>query len=149
MKIRVAVIYGGRTGEHEVSVRSAKAILAGLDPAKYEKIEYFIDQQGKWSPGPILPEPGAHPGIDVVFPVLHGTFGEDGTSQGLLELADLPYVGAAVLASAASMDKEIMKRLAQERGLPVVEYRVLAARQADAADTICSPFGFPLFVKPA
>src|ERR1039457_5196578 len=85
MKIRVAVIYGGRTGEHEVSVRSAQAILAGLDPEKYEKIEYFIDKEGKWSPGPILPEPGAHPGIDVVFPVLHGTFGEDGTMQGLLK----------------------------------------------------------------
>jgi len=87
------VIYGGRTGEHEVSVRSAQAILAGLDPEKYEKIEYFIDKQGKWSPRPILPEPGAHPDIDVVFPVLHGTFGEDGTMQGLLELAGLPYVG--------------------------------------------------------
>ena len=96
MKTRVAVIYGGRSGEHEVSVRSAKAILAGLDPEKYETIEYFIDKQGKWSPQPILPEPGAHPGIDVVFPVLHGTFGEDGTMQGLLELADLPYVGAGV-----------------------------------------------------
>src|SRR5471030_25567 len=78
MRLRVAVVYGGRTGEHEVSIRSAKAIMAGMDPAKYEIIEYFIDQQGKWAPGPILPEPGAHPGIDVVFPVLHGTFGEDG-----------------------------------------------------------------------
>src|SRR5664279_2992912 len=122
MKIRVAVIYGGRTGEHEFSVRSAQAILAGLDPEKYEKIEYFIDQRGKWSPRPILPEPGAQPDIDVVFPVLHGTFGEDGTMQGLLELADLPYVGAGVLASAVSMDKEMMKRLARERGLPVVDY---------------------------
>ena len=92
MKTRVAVIYGGRTGEHEVSVRSAQAILSGLDPEKYEKIEYFIDKQGKWSPRPILPEPGAHHGIDVVFPVLHGTFGEDGTMQGLLELADLPLI---------------------------------------------------------
>src|ERR1039457_4619513 len=100
MKIRVAVIYGGRTGEHDVSVRSAKAILAGLDPAKYEQIEYFIDKEGKWNPRPILPEPGAHPDIDVVFPVLHGTFGEDGTMQGLLELAGLPYVGAGVMASA-------------------------------------------------
>ena len=67
-----------------------------IDPAKYERIEYFIDQQGKWLPKPILPEPGAQPDIDVVFPVLHGTFGEDGTVQGLLELADLPYVGAGV-----------------------------------------------------
>ena len=121
MKTRVAVIYGGRTGEHEVSVRSAKAILAGLDRAKYETTEYFIDKQGKWSPSPILPEPGAHPEIDVVFPVLHGTFGEDGTMQGLLELADLPYVGAGVMASAIGMDKEMMKRVCKERMLPVVE----------------------------
>src|SRR5213082_1478971 len=122
MKTRVAVIYGGRTGEHEVSVRSAKAILAGLDPERYEKIEYFIDKAGKWIPGPILPEPGSHPNIDVVFPVLHGTFGEDGTVQGLLELADLPYVGAGVMASSISMDKEMMKRVCRERGLPVVDY---------------------------
>src|ERR1035438_2067601 len=107
MKIRVAVIYGGFAGEHEVSVRSAQAILAGLDPAKYEKIEYFIDKEGKWSPAAILPEPGAHPRIDVVFPVLHGTFGEDGTVQGLLELAGLPYVGAGGLASAVSLDNDV------------------------------------------
>src|ERR1700687_1044620 len=125
MKLKVAVIYGGRTGEHEVSVRSARAILGAMDPAKYEKIEYFIDQQGKWLARPILPEPGAQPDIDVVFPVLHGTFGEDGTVQGLLELADLAYVGAGVLASSVSMDKEMMKRVCRERGLPVVEYVTL------------------------
>ncbi len=84
MKLRVAVVYGGRTGEHEVSIRSAKAIMGAMDPAKYQIIEYFIDQQGKWVPRPILPEPDAQPDIDVVFPVLHGTFGEDGTMQGLL-----------------------------------------------------------------
>jgi D-alanine-D-alanine ligase len=148
MKIRVAVIYGGRTGEHEVSVRSAKAILAGLDPEKYEKIEYFIDQQGKWSPGPILPEPGAHPGIDVVFPVLHGTFGEDGTMQGLLELADLPYVGAGVMASAISMDKEMMKRVCKERMLPIVEY-VTITRDCPNILEACRRLSFPVFVKPA
>ncbi len=148
MKIRVAVIYGGRTGEHEVSVRSAKAILAGLDPEKYEKIEYFIDQQGKWSPGPILPEPGAHPGIDVVFPVLHGTFGEDGTMQGLLELADLPYVGAGVMASAVSMDKEMMKRVCKERMLPIVEY-VTVTRDCPNILDACRRLSFPVFVKPA
>src|SRR5580692_8622360 len=126
MKLRVAVIYGGRSGEHEISVRSAKSIMQGLDPARYEQIEYFIDKSGKWSPGPILPEPGAHPDIDVVFPVLHGTFGEDGTVQGLLELADLPYVGANVMASAVSMDKDAMKRLCRDRGLPVVEYMVVS-----------------------
>ena len=84
-------------------------------------VRYLIDKEGHWSPGPILPEPGAHPDIDVVFPVLHGTFGEDGTMQGLFELADLPYVGANVLASAVSMDKDVMKRVCRDRGLPVVE----------------------------
>jgi D-alanine-D-alanine ligase len=148
MKIRVAVIYGGRTGEHEVSVRSAKAILAGLDPEKYEKIEYFIDKEGKWSPGPILPEPGAHPGIDVVFPVLHGTFGEDGTMQGLLELAGLPYVGAGVMASAVSMDKEMMKRVCRERMLPIVEY-VTVTRDCPSVLAACRGLPFPVFVKPA
>jgi D-alanine-D-alanine ligase len=148
MKLRVAVIYGGRSGEHEVSVRSARAIMDALDPARYERIEYFIDQEGKWLPKPILPEPGAQPDIDVVFPVLHGTFGEDGTVQGLLELADLPYVGAGVMASAVSMDKEMMKRVCKERMLPVVEY-VVAARGQSNVEEICEKLPFPMFVKPA
>jgi D-alanine-D-alanine ligase len=148
MKLRVAVIYGGRSGEHEVSVRSARAIMDAMDPAKYERIEYFIDQQGKWSPKPILPEPGAQTEIDVVFPVLHGTFGEDGTVQGLLELAELPYVGAGVLGSAVSMDKEMMKRVCKERSLPVVDY-VIAARGDADVDGICKQLPFPMFVKPA
>src|SRR5580692_6617539 len=148
MRTRVAVIYGGRSGEHEISIRSAKSVLAGLDPARYEVIEYFIDRAGKWSPRPILPEPGAHPEIDVVFPVLHGTFGEDGTVQGLLELADLPYVGAAVLASSVSMDKVVMKRICMERGLPVVEYVALTRSELDAGAT-AERFAYPVFVKPA
>jgi D-alanine-D-alanine ligase len=148
MKLRVAVIYGGRSGEHEVSVRSARAVMDGLDPAKYEKIEYFIDQQGKWIPKAILPEPGAQPEIDVVFPVLHGTFGEDGTVQGLLELADLPYVGAGVMASAVSMDKEMMKRVCKERSLPIVDYCIAGRGQANV-DEICERLPFPMFVKPA
>ncbi|MGA7240482.1 MAG: D-alanine--D-alanine ligase family protein [Bryobacteraceae bacterium] len=148
MKLRVAVIYGGRSGEHEISVRSAKSIMQGLDPARYEQIEYFIDNNGKWSPGPILPEPGAHPNIDVAFPILHGTFGEDGTVQGLLELADLPYVGAGVLGSAVSMDKEMMKRVCRERNLPVVEFLTLPRDCATAVEA-CSELPFPLFVKPA
>ena len=148
MKRRVAVIYGGRSGEHDVSLRSAEAILNAMDPARYEKIEFFIDRQGKWSPRPIVPEPGAHPDIDVVFPVLHGTFGEDGTVQGLLELADLPYVGAGVLGSAVSMDKEMMKRVCHERGLPVVEYLTVRRGGVDL-EAICGRLPFPLFVKPA
>ena len=148
MKLRVAVVYGGRSGEHEVSVRSAKAVMDGLDAAKYEKIQYFIDQQGRWSPRAIRPEPGAHPEIDVVFPVLHGTFGEDGTVQGLFELADLPYVGAGVMASAVSMDKEMMKRVCAERMLPIVDY-VIVARENPNLDAICAKLPFPMFVKPA
>src|SRR5205809_2309595 len=107
--------------------------MNGIDPAKYEIIEYFIDKEGKWSPRPIVPEPGAHPEIDVVFPVLHGTFGEDGTVQGLLELAALPYVGAGVLASSVSMDKEMMKRVCRERMLPVVDYVTLSRDNLDAS----------------
>jgi D-alanine-D-alanine ligase len=148
MKLRVAVVYGGRSGEHEVSVRSAQAILAGMDPAKYEKIEYFIDKRGRWSPHAIGPEPGAHPEIDVVFPVLHGTFGEDGTIQGLFELADLPYVGAGVLGSSVSMDKEMMKRVCAERMLPVVDYLTVSRETPDLAK-ICDRLPFPMFVKPA
>jgi D-alanine-D-alanine ligase len=148
MKLRVAVIYGGRSGEHEVSVRSARAIMQGLDPARYEQTEYFIGKEGKWNPRPILPEPGAHPQIDVAFPVLHGTFGEDGTVQGLLELADLPYVGAGVLGSSVSMDKEMMKRVCRERNLPVVEFVTLSRDCKDPSEA-CRGLPFPVFVKPA
>jgi D-alanine-D-alanine ligase len=144
MKTRVAVIYGGRSGEHEVSLRSAKSIIDAMDEEKYKVIHYVISKEGKWSPRPILPEPGGNPGVDVVFPVLHGTFGEDGTLQGLIELADLPYVGAGVMASAISMDKEMMKRVAAQRGLPVVEYVVVPCNGAWSVD-----FDFPQFVKPA
>jgi len=149
MTTRVAVIYGGRSGEHEVSLRSAKSIIEALEAAGYKVIHYLISKEGKWSPRPIAPEPNANSGIDVVFPALHGTFGEDGTLQGLLELADLPYVGAGVLASAASMDKDVMKRLAKERGLPVVDYLVLYSRDLANAEGLCSRFDFPMFVKPA
>jgi D-alanine-D-alanine ligase len=149
MKTRVALIYGGRSGEHEVSLRSAKSIIDAIDAEKYKVLHYLISKEGKWSPRPIVPEPRANPEIDVVFPVLHGTFGEDGTIQGLLELAELPYVGAGVLASAASMDKEVMKRLAKERGLPVVDYMVIAGEDIGDVEGICRRFEFPVFVKPA
>jgi D-alanine-D-alanine ligase len=148
MKLRVAILYGGRSGEHEISVRSAKAVMEAMDPDKYEQAPYFIDQEGKWTPRPILPEPGAQPDIDVVFPVLHGTFGEDGTVQGLLELAGLPYVGAGVLASALSMDKELMKRVCAERMLPIVDYVAFYRENADI-EGILKALPFPMFVKPA
>ena len=153
MKLRVAVLYGGRSGEHEISLRSAESIIGAMDPAKYEVQRILITQEGRWEPRAISPDPAGNPGIDVVFPVLHGTFGEDGTVQGLLELADLPYVGAGVLASAVSMDKEIMKRLCSEHGLPVAEYCTLHREDLqgkdDSLDRICSRLPFPMFVKPA
>jgi len=148
VKTRVAIVYGGRSGEHEISLRSAESIMKAMDRSKYEVIEYFISKEGKWQPKPILPEPGVHPEIDVVFPVLHGTFGEDGTVQGLLELADLPYVGAGVLASSLSMDKDLMKRVCHESGLSVVEYLTLTRGSLDTAKVV-SRLPFPMFVKPA
>jgi D-alanine-D-alanine ligase len=142
-KLRVAVLYGGRSGEHEVSLNSAESIVNAMDPAKYDVQRILISKDGRWQPRAISPEPGGNPEIDVVFPVLHGTFGEDGTVQGLLELADLPYVGAGVLASSVSMDKDVMKRLCAASGLPVVEYCVHAGFQPGI------PLVFPMFVKPA
>jgi D-alanine-D-alanine ligase len=148
VRLRVAIIFGGRSGEHEVSLRSAQSIIAAMDRGKYEVVEYRIGKDGRWKPGPILPEPGANAGIDVVFPVLHGTFGEDGTVQGLLELADLPYVGAGVLGSSVSMDKDVMKRVCRERGLPVVEYMTLVSPHLDP-EAVREKLPFPVFVKPS
>src|SRR5580700_10398254 len=150
MKTRVALVYGGRSGEHEISLRSAESVVAAINPERYEVTRYLIDKEGHWSPRAITPEPGAHPDIDVVFPVLHGTFGEDGTMQGLFELADLPYVGANVLASAVSMDKDVMKRVCREQGLPVVDWLVLDRDgQCDVAAEVAQKLSFPMFVKPA
>jgi D-alanine-D-alanine ligase len=148
-KINVAILCGGRSGEHEISLRSAASVKESLNRDKYTVTEFLITKDGRWQPEPILPEPGRNAGIDVVFPVLHGTFGEDGTMQGLLELADLPYVGAGVLASAVSMDKSVMKRLCKEAGLPVVEYITLDREAFDPRLAMDLPFGFPVFVKPA
>ena len=131
MKLRVAVFTAAAAANTRCPSVRRSAIMQGMDPAKYEIIEYFIDKEGRWNPRPILPEPGAQPEIDVVFPVLHGTFGEDGTVQGLLELADLPYVGAGVLASSVSMDKEMMKRVCRERMLPVVDYVTVTRESPD------------------
>jgi len=120
-------------------------VMNALDPERYKILKFFISREGRWSPRALSPEPGRHPEIDVVFPVVHGTFGEDGTLQGLLEMADLPYVGAGVLASAVAMDKEVAKRMCRQAGVPVVEF-YLASSPEDAAH---NPFGFPVFVKPA
>ena len=134
MKTRVAVIYGGRSGEHEISLRSAKSIIEALDPEKYKVLHYLIRRRASGARGRSCRSRAEIRRSTSCFPVLHGTFGEDGTVQGLLELADLPYVGAGVLASSVSMDKEMMKRVCRERGLPVVDYFLACRGEHDAAE---------------
>ena len=169
-KIRVGVLFGGRSGEHEVSLRSAASVIAALDRSKYDVLPMAITKDGQWLPPAqsarllpdprpaiaasrtraltIQPVPHSADSLDVVFPVLHGTFGEDGTVQGLLELAGLPYVGSGVLGSAASMDKDVMKRLFRERGLPTPRHAAFLRGQASPAK-ILRQFELPVFVKPA
>ncbi len=168
---RILVLFGGRSGEHEVSIRSAASVISALDRSKYEVVSAAINKQGHWlSPADsaaLLPsesrghlavdqavtvshEPGSGESIDVVFPVLHGTFGEDGTVQGLLDLAGVAYVGAGVLGSAVGMDKDVMKRLFHERGLPTVEHLALLRPECrDRVGDIEERFAYPVFVKPA
>jgi D-alanine-D-alanine ligase len=182
-KLRVGVIYGGRSGEHEVSLASAAAVFQNLDPSRYEGVPILIQQDGRWTlpaeppmlskasdaieaarhahPAPaaeaaLAPHPGgfARLGVDVVFPVLHGPYGEDGTVQGLLELANVPYVGAGVLGSAVGMDKATMKLVFAARGLPICDYEVVLKRdwqrdERGVAASVAAHLGFPVFVKPA
>ena len=130
---------GGRSSEHEVSLSSARSVVEGLDPERYEVVPMEIPRDGPW-----LPAAAELAGVDVVFPVLHGPFGEDGTVQGLLELADVAYVGAGVTASALAMDKDLFKSVMRDKGIPVA--RSVTLRPGDAAR---SSFGFPCVVKPA
>ena len=203
-KLRVGVIFGGRSGEHEVSVASAAAVFKHLDRARYEPVPIRIEKDGRWTLPDRAPTQlaasevieqarlaAAHParpgreahlvayptdeslltidrrkgkdddsarvtglGLDIVFPVLHGPFGEDGTVQGLLELANVAYVGAGVLASAVGMDKAFMKLAFSARGLPVADYRVVRASEWRAnrerlIESVRATLGFPVFVKPA
>jgi D-alanine-D-alanine ligase len=166
-RIRVAVIAGGRSSEHEISIASARSVLAALDPERYETTAIEIGKSGRWELGSAelasLPEaagdgasvetlpvvadsaPAAALGaIDVALPILHGPFGEDGTVQGLLELAGVPYVGAGVAASALCMDKDLFKAVLRDRGIPVA--RNVTLREGDAVE---HPFAYPVFVKPA
>ena len=159
--MRVAVLAGGRSSEHDVSVASARSVVDALDPERYETVVVEIDRSGRWelaSGGGELPEtsietlpvvahsaPAATLGqADVVLPILHGPFGEDGTVQGLLELAGLPYVGAGVAASALCMDKDLFKAVLRDRGIPVA--RNVTVRDGDVPE---HPFPYPVFVKPA
>ena len=190
-KLRVAVLFGGRSAEHEISLLSARFVVESLDRNKYEPILVGIDKSGRWllqeealllnaardprlvklnqsMPGVLLsPHPSGEGkglsrvdsgsasalGVDVIFPVLHGPMGEDGTVQGLLELSGLPYVGAGVLGSAVGMDKDVMKRLLLQAGLPVLPYETVRRSewQAEPEATLARllRLGFPQFVKPA
>ena len=148
--MRVAVLGGGRSSEHEISLASAASVRAGLEAGGHEAVVVTIDRDGRWScdgaPVPVNPGGGLL-SVDVVFPTLHGPFGEDGTVQGLLELADVPYVGAGVLASAISMNKVVFKDLMAHAGIPQVEYA--AVREGDDPTTAVERLGLPVFVKPA
>lgn len=190
MKFRVGIVFGGRSGEHEISKRSAKAVIEHIDRSKYEVIPIAITEEGHWLgptsslellaaeaaslldtsetnvPGEIavIGDP-RHRGlraldsetrqeIDVMFPLLHGTYGEDGTIQGLFEMADIPYVGCGVLASSCGMDKSIMKALFKEAGLPICRhYTALRSRWENEPQAVISEIeaaiGYPCFVKPA
>ena len=155
-RIRVAVVLGGRSSEHEISLASARSVIAALDPDRYETTTIEIGRDGRWELGtgaesaaetltvPTGSAPAQLGAVDVVFPVLHGPFGEDGTVQGVLELAGKPYVGAGVLASALCMDKDVFKSVLRDHGIPVT--RNVTLRQGDAVE---NPFGYPVFVKPA
>ena len=185
-RLRVGVIFGGRSVEHEVSIVSARSIAKNLDPAKYEVVPIGITRQGRWltcpdaerllregpesgsfTPCTLPPDPavrgllafpaGAPPEtipLDVVFPIVHGGQGEDGTLQGLLEMADLPYVGSGVLGSSMGMDKDLMKRVFHEAGLPVVRCRTVLRSHYEAdrsaiLKSLPGDLGYPCFVKPA
>lgn len=174
-KLKVAVIFGGQSAEHEVSIQSAKNIVSALDREKYKPILIYIDKSGQWflndSPKKLLessitdnpksltnlknkPIPFASTDsetIDVVFPVLHGTYGEDGTMQGMLKLMNLPFVGCGVLASAVGMDKDVMKRLLKEAKIPVAKFLVFknTDREKLTYQNIKSKLGSVFFVKPA
>jgi D-alanine-D-alanine ligase len=166
-RLRVAVLAGGRSSEHDISVESARSVAAALDPARYDVVSVAIGRDGRWeldtAPVPAeLPAPAAAPAaetlpvpassgtlaalgaVDVVLPILHGPFGEDGTVQGLLELAGVPYIGAGVAASALAMDKDLFKKVMRDSGIPVAAHH--AIRLGDAVE---NPFGYPVFVKPA
>jgi D-alanine-D-alanine ligase len=182
MKLRLAILYGGRSAEHQISVVSARSVMEALDPERFEAVPIGITQQGAWllparSPLELNPPEGTLPEveaagteialrpeaaaltapglgrIDVVFPILHGPYGEDGTVQGLFELADLPYVGSGVLASALAMDKAMAKVVLAQAGLPQAPYLVVHERAWDTepdrvAAEVAERLGWPVFTKP-
>lgn len=182
-KIRVAVLFGGKSAEHEVSLQSARNVIEALDKEKYEVVPIGINKAGKWllsntsnyllnthnpeliqlnksnkEVGLVVQSAGAladihsresHGKVDVVFPVLHGPYGEDGSIQGLLKLAGVPFVGAGVLGSAIGMDKDVMKRLLKAAGIPVAKFIVLQAHEKISFKEVKKSLGMPVFIKPA
>ena len=186
-RIRLALLYGGRSGEHDVSIASATSVMQAIDKDKYDVLPVYLTSEGRWLPGvePARLTAGLHPAaatvalfssdpqqpgllplskaevqpeqaqaVDVVFPLLHGTYGEDGTVQGLLELANVPYVGSGVLGSAAGMDKDVMKTLFAAAGLPVVPHLLVRRYEweqqpAVVRDRVLQTLRLPVFVKPA
>ncbi|MBM4259808.1 MAG: D-alanine--D-alanine ligase [Deltaproteobacteria bacterium] len=182
-RLRVALLFGGKSAEHEISLISARNITAAMNPKKYQVVAIGIDKQGRWSldqgakllrdvavdkvadassadlaavlPGattaPITrsTKGGGIGTVDVVFPVLHGPFGEDGTVQGLLKLANLPFVGAGVLGSAVGMDKDVMKRLLRDAKIPIGKFLVFGRTDRISFAAVKKTLGMPLFVKPA
>lgn len=141
MKLRVAVIFGGRSGEHEVSIVSARSILSALDRKRFVPVPVYVDRKGKWK--------GSLKNIDVAFPIMHGTGGEDGVLQGHLETLGIPYVGCDVTASAICMDKDLTKRLLAAAGIPVARGLVLRKNTRISISSVRKELGFPVFVKPA
>jgi D-alanine-D-alanine ligase len=173
-KIRIAVVFGGRSGEHDVSIRSAKKVIEQINKDKYEVTPIAIGRDGNWlSPktslslleisGELFPETISDKPIDflkfshnfdVIFPVLHGTFGEDGTIQGMFEMLNVPYVGCGVLASSSGMDKVVMKALFADAGLPLCEFVWFLRSEWESSheaivEQTAAKLGFPCFVKPA
>lgn len=179
-KIRVAILFGGKSAEHEVSLRSAKNVAAALDPEKYDVVAIGIEKSGRWLPAnasqrkllgtpekltqketgalAIIPEGNGEligsgnvtsGAIDVVFPVLHGPFGEDGTVQGLLKLANVPFVGPSVLGSAVAMDKDVAKRLLRDAGIPIGKFIAATRSNPISFKDAKKELGSPLFIKPA
>ena len=179
-KVRVAIVFGGQSAEHEISILSARNVLAALDRNRFEPVLIGIDKAGRWleqqpqrllesiqdarlvridpsganrSVAPLALPAESATGIDVIFPVLHGTLGEDGAMQGLFEVAGIPYVGAGVLGSAVGMDKDVMKRLLRDAGIPITEFRTVRRQRFDASPhDVCTELhalGWPMFTKPA
>jgi D-alanine-D-alanine ligase len=144
-KIRVGILFGGKSVEHEISLLSASNVIAALDRKKYTPVLLKIDKRGRWQTKPEV----FFRKVDVVFPILHGPLGEDGTVQGLLKLAGVPFVGASVLGSAVGMDKDVMKRLLREAGIPVAKFITLRKGEPCSYREAVKLLDSPLFVKPA